>query len=123
MRLGPIRYFIVFADAKSVELVLSSAKHTEKSEEYDLFHPWLGTGLLTSNGAKWRRRRKMITPAFHFSILAQFVEVFDRASNKLVEKLSAAAESGSSVDVAPYVGLCSLDIICGEAEEVTSSFA
>ncbi|TGZ39743.1 Cytochrome P450 4C1 [Temnothorax longispinosus] len=31
-----------------LETILSSTKHIEKSLLYDVFHPWLGTGLLTS---------------------------------------------------------------------------
>ncbi|XP_011858609.1 PREDICTED: cytochrome P450 4C1-like isoform X2 [Vollenhovia emeryi] len=33
-----------------LETILSSPKHIEKSILYDVYHPWLSTGLLTSGG-------------------------------------------------------------------------
>ncbi|KAJ3659331.1 hypothetical protein Zmor_011021 [Zophobas morio] len=66
------------------ELILSNPKHMEKSDIYNVFHGWLGTGLLTSTGEKWLNRRRILTPAFHFSILQQFVEIFNRQTDDLV---------------------------------------
>ncbi|XP_025266772.1 cytochrome P450 4C1-like [Camponotus floridanus] len=48
-----------------IETILSSTKHIEKSFLYNVVHPWLNTGLVTSTAIKWRARRKMLTPAFH----------------------------------------------------------
>lgn len=53
----------------------------------------------------------MITPAFHFKILEDFVEVFDKNSTILVEKL-ATSKPTDAVDVYPLVTLTALDIIC-----------
>ncbi|XP_063908644.1 cytochrome P450 4c3-like [Zophobas morio] len=66
------------------ELILSNPKHIEKSDIYNVFHGWLGTGLLTSTGEKWLNRRRILTPAFHFSILQQFVEIFNKQTDDLV---------------------------------------
>ncbi|RZB40118.1 p450 domain containing protein, partial [Asbolus verrucosus] len=68
-------------------IVLSSPKHSKKSRIYDIFHMWLGTGLLTSYGEKWRIRRKMLTPGFHFTILQSFVGIFNEETANLVKNL------------------------------------
>lgn len=63
-------------------------------------------------GSKWHSRRKLLTPAFHFNILNDFVEVFSRQSSKLVSKLKDKA-NGKPFDIFPFITLCTLDIICG----------
>uniref|UniRef100_A0A182TV89 Cytochrome P450 n=1 Tax=Anopheles melas TaxID=34690 RepID=A0A182TV89_9DIPT len=65
------------SSAQNIEKVLL-AKTTKKSYQYDFLEPWLGTGLLLSFGEKWFQRRKIITSSFHFKILDQFMNVFNR---------------------------------------------
>lgn len=71
---GITQYFII--KAKEAEQILNSSKHLEKGIIYDILHPFLKTGLLTSAGEKWHQRRKMLTPTFHFNILRDFCEIF-----------------------------------------------
>ena len=99
-------------DPKDIEVILSSPKFIEKSDEYKFLSKWLGDGLLVSKGSKWHVRRKILTPTFHFKILDQFVEVFDRQSTIFAGKL--ATFDGKEVDVFPLICLCALDVICGE---------
>lgn len=103
-------YILAVADYDLLEHILTSTKIITKPHHYTFFHRWLGLGLLTSTGEKWQKRRKLLTPAFHFKILEQFLHVFDSASDILIEKLSP--EVGKSFDIHPYLNLCSLDIIC-----------
>lgn len=73
----------------------------------------LATFLSISNGTKWRMRRKMLTPTFHFSILADFLEVMNEQANILVEKLEKQAGKGP-FNCFSHITLCALDIICGK---------
>lgn len=57
---------LVIIGPDSAEDILRRSQHLEKSKLYDFFHPWLKTGLLTSYGDKWKSRRKLLTPTFHF---------------------------------------------------------
>uniref|UniRef100_A0A2M4A9G3 Putative cytochrome n=1 Tax=Anopheles triannulatus TaxID=58253 RepID=A0A2M4A9G3_9DIPT len=106
---------IVVTDPKDIEVILSSPKYIDKSTEYDFIRPWLGEGLLTSAGRKWHTHRKVITPTFHFKILEQFVEIFDRQSTTFVKMLQPFAVSGKTFDIFPQVTLCALDVICESA--------
>lgn len=93
-----------------IEAVLSSSVSLDKSWEYRFLHPWLGLGLLTSTGSKWRTRRRILTPAFHFRILEDFLPVFNEQSLVLVKKLQRLADQ-EWVDITPMVVLCTLDIV------------
>lgn len=106
--------YVFISDAAKCETIMGTPKHIDKSRDYDFLQPWLGTGLLTSQGSKWHSRRKCLTPAFHFRILEDFIDVFQEQSAIMVERL-AAEETSDAFNIFPYVTLCTLDIICGES--------
>ncbi|XP_057655374.1 cytochrome P450 4V2-like isoform X2 [Diorhabda carinulata] len=112
--IGPVKLGIVTADATFNELLLSSTKIIDKSQYYGFLHAWLGTGLLTSTGKKWKKHRRIITPTFHFSILHNYVEVFESVGDVFIEKLGKHVGS-SGFDIFPLVTLCTLDVICETA--------
>lgn len=65
-------------------------------------------------GSKWQRRRKLLTPTFHFKILEDFIHVFNEQSQVLIGKLNEKiSKTGNELDVFPFITLCALDIICG----------
>ncbi|XP_043208338.1 cytochrome P450 4V2-like isoform X3 [Amphibalanus amphitrite] len=102
--------YVVINSPEAAEVIFSSNQHIQKGEEYESLEPWLGTGLLTSTGTKWHKRRKMLTPAFHFTILDQFMDVFNEQSQVLVAKLKDTG--GQRVNVFPFITKATLDIIC-----------
>lgn len=98
--------------ARDVEKILGSSKHLDKSYIYDFLHPFLNTGLLTSSGEKWHKRRRMLTPTFHFDILKEFFEMFSEESDNLVESLSR--EINKDIDIVPVSTQFTLNTICGK---------
>uniref|UniRef100_T1J576 Cytochrome P450 n=1 Tax=Strigamia maritima TaxID=126957 RepID=T1J576_STRMM len=108
--IGP-QPFLYLYNAQDIETILSSSTLIDKASLYKLLHPWLGTGLLTSNGRKWHIRRKLLTPSFHFRILEDFIPVFNEQSDTLIEILNQNSLK-PSFDIFPLIILCSLDIIC-----------
>ncbi|KAK7590972.1 hypothetical protein V9T40_002585 [Parthenolecanium corni] len=94
--------------------VLSSNRNIDKTFAYKYFYPWLGTGLLTANGNRWHQKRKILTPAFHFSILLNFFNTMVEHSKKLIEKLDNEVEK-EKFNICPYISNSSLDIICETA--------
>uniref|UniRef100_A0A8C1LMK8 Cytochrome P450, family 4, subfamily V, polypeptide 7 n=1 Tax=Cyprinus carpio TaxID=7962 RepID=A0A8C1LMK8_CYPCA len=110
---GPVPFLILY-HAENIEVVLSNSRHLDKSYSYRFLHPWLGTGLLTSTGEKWRNRRKMLTPTFHFSILSDFLEVMNEQTDILIKKMQKHID-GEPFNCFSYITLCALDIICETA--------
>ena len=94
------------------QAILSSKSSVDKSAEYRFLRPWLGLGLLTSNGSLWKSRRRMLTPAFHFKILEDFAPVMNEQSNILVNNLRKVCDK-SFIDIREPIVQCTLDVICG----------
>eukprot|EP00069_Balaena_mysticetus_P011901 bmy_00295T0 len=116
--LGPVPVVFLY-NAENVEVILTSSKHIDKSYMYKFLEPWLGLGLLTSTGNKWRSRRKMLTPTFHFTILEDFLDVMNEQANILVNKLEKYVNQ-EAFNCFFYITLCALDIICAAAIHRTS---
>lgn len=111
--IGPVPLVVLYK-AENVEVILTSSKQIDKSFLYKFLQPWLGLGLLTSTGNKWRSRRKMLTPTFHFTILEDFLDVMNEQANVLVGKLEKHVNHGA-FNCFFHVTLCALDIICETA--------
>lgn len=111
-------FFTKNHDLTEFLLTSNSMAILKKSEVYDKFIPWLGTGLLTAEGTKWKQRRRIITPSFHFSILEQFVDVFEENGNILLSKFKEVVDR-DSVNIFQYVTDCTLDILSESAMGVS----
>lgn len=110
---GP-QLHIFLADANDIQMLLSSTTKITKSFTYKILEQWLGTGLLISTGELWHKRRKAITPTFHFKILDDFVPIFNRCADTLVDILKE--KSGKEeFDVTPFISNCALDTVSQSA--------
>jgi len=108
---GFLRKLIVVTSADVAEKLLRSTKNITKSDVYDHAVPWLGTGLLIAGGAKWRTRRRLLTPSFHFKILQEFLITMNEQAVVMNDCLKKNVGKGS-FDMFPYITHCALDIIC-----------
>jgi len=95
--------------------VFSSSKHSTKGFFYVPLRPWLGLGLLTASGEKWKIMRRLTTPAFHFEVLHRFLDVMNEQSEVMIQRLGEHAGKDEIFDVFDYVTACALDIVCETA--------
>nr|AUN86404.1 cytochrome p450 4L10 [Spodoptera litura] len=99
---------VIVCDAKFAQEIVSSQEHISKGGPYKLLECWLGQGLLTAGGQRWKSHRRFLTPAFHFNILQNFLPVFCKNQRVLTEKLRGLAD-GRPIDMFPIVALAALD--------------
>ncbi|XP_070573785.1 cytochrome P450 4A24-like [Ptychodera flava] len=109
---GPFLPTIVANNAKLVKFALKNCdRKPHEGGSYGLLIPWLGLGLLVSNGPRWFRSRKLLTPAFHFEILKPYVTVYNKCVDVFLSKLEKYSKSGESIEVHSQVSLLTLDIL------------
>lgn len=102
--------------ARDAEILMNSTAHAKKPWIYKFLHGFLGLGLLTSNGEKWKARRRILTPSFHFNILRSFTTIFIEESVKVVTRLNNDIEKGAAVqDVSLLACEYTMPTICESA--------
>uniref|UniRef100_A0AC35UGC5 Cytochrome P450 n=1 Tax=Rhabditophanes sp. KR3021 TaxID=114890 RepID=A0AC35UGC5_9BILA len=100
----------------SVKEILEDNDEITKGDGYELISKWLGNdSLLTSTGEQWRQTRKLLTPAFHFSVLKDFIGDFNRETKILLSKFDEFADTGEEIDVSKFIKSASLDMVCSTA--------
>eukprot|EP00118_Oscarella_pearsei_P000506 m.5123 g.5123 ORF g.5123 m.5123 type:complete len:191 (+) comp12155_c0_seq2:36-608(+) len=81
---GPFDARIVATHPDSMKAVAGSEP---KGPLYRVLEGIAGVGLVLAEGAVWRRRRHLITPAFHSNILKPYVKIYnDLCHRTLVTK-------------------------------------
>jgi len=75
-RFGPLHvYHLCHPDLARQILVEQSEKYRKPELLKHAFGPFAGEGLLVSEGAVWKRQRKLMQPAFHHRQLAAYSQV------------------------------------------------
>ncbi|XP_034827036.1 cytochrome P450 4C1-like [Maniola hyperantus] len=96
---------------EDIEKILSSVRYNNKLQPYGFLKPWLGEGLLTSNGLKWHQRRKLLTSAFHFNILKKYFRTFTEQAEHFLEKVEAEV-GNPKTDIQPLISFTTLRVMC-----------
>ncbi len=90
--------------------------NTKGKQIYTQIQPWLGRSLFTSSGELWHAKRKLITKAFHFQILQDFLPVMNQHVDTLMEDiLPKHADTDKSVDITLLLKNYTMDVICEAA--------
>ncbi|XP_076250997.1 putative cytochrome P450 4s3 isoform X1 [Rhynchophorus ferrugineus] len=112
--IGPRKPSLVVANKEFLEFLCINNKYVCKSKFYDLIKPWLGEGLITSDGEKWKSRRKALTAKFTQSeTLKGFIEVFENKSNTLITVLDDF--HNKNINLHPILKRFTFDVICETA--------
>uniref|UniRef100_A0A669B773 aromatase n=1 Tax=Oreochromis niloticus TaxID=8128 RepID=A0A669B773_ORENI len=69
-----------------------------------------GNSVLISNGEVWSRKRRLLTPAFHFDILKSYIAVFNSSAKTMHDKwCRLVAEGKTNLEMFDHVSLMTLD--------------
>ncbi|KAF6201759.1 hypothetical protein GE061_004154 [Apolygus lucorum] len=77
-------WFLV-SDPEISKVFLMDNINIDKAPEYSILKDMLHQGLVSLSGDKWRMRRKLLTPSFHFEILQNSLECFKRNWKKAID--------------------------------------
>jgi cytochrome P450 len=109
---GPVDLTLVVSPTDIGRVLVDNAACYDKAAVgYGKLRLALGDGLLTSDGNAWRRRRRVVQPAFHQDKIRRLADVITQASISAVDRWRARP-SGEVVDVSADMTALTLDIIC-----------
>ncbi|KAM7304847.1 cytochrome P450 4V2 [Ixodes scapularis] len=105
---------VVVHTPDATEALLSSTTNLRKPFLYDFLAGWLGKqSMVLATGSIWRFKRKLMTPAFHFRILENYMAIFNQNADLLVRRLCSFVDKAPSEPIRLFENTqkCALDII------------
>jgi cytochrome P450 len=107
---GAFNYVINHPDDVK-RVLLTNHRNYTKGEGMDRVKILLGNGIMTSEGAFWRRQRRMMQPSFHRRVIDQFSVLINEVNEKFAQRWAAAAARGEAVNVSSDTSELTLEIV------------
>ncbi|EPS71634.1 hypothetical protein M569_03124, partial [Genlisea aurea] len=109
---GP-RPSVILNDPEIVKDVLNKTDAFVKGQPSNPLLKLLATGLVTYNGEKWAKHRKILNPAFHFEKLKLMMPAFKSSCEEVLNKWEEliSRDGFGEIDVWPYLQTITSDAI------------
>ncbi|KAF7805260.1 protein LUTEIN DEFICIENT 5, chloroplastic [Senna tora] len=108
---GPKSFLIVSDPSIAKHILKDNSKAYSKGILAEILDFVMGKGLIPADGEIWRVRRRAIVPALHLKYVAAMINLFGQATERLCNKLDAAASDGEDVEMESLFSRLTLDII------------
>uniref|UniRef100_A0A5B7BTE9 Uncharacterized protein n=1 Tax=Davidia involucrata TaxID=16924 RepID=A0A5B7BTE9_DAVIN len=108
---GPKSFLIVSDPSIAKHILRDNSKSYSKGILAEILEFVMGKGLIPADGEIWRIRRRAIVPALHQKYVAAMISLFGEATDRLCNKLDAAASDGEDVEMESLFSRLTLDII------------
>jgi enediyne biosynthesis protein E7 len=92
-------------------ILVSNHRNYTKGVGLDRVAILLGKGIMTSEGDRWRRQRRMIQPMFHRRVIERYAAVIDALVDARLERWDGFAARGEPIDVTDEMSQLTLDVI------------
>ncbi|KAJ4931385.1 hypothetical protein JOQ06_025682 [Pogonophryne albipinna] len=107
---GPLVCFLNIHHPDYVKTILASPEPKDNLV-YTFVKPWIGDGLFVSEGQKWFRHRRLLTPGFHYEVLKPYVNLMSDSVKTMLDKWESYAKTNESFELFNHVTLMTLDSI------------
>ncbi|WP_410586652.1 cytochrome P450 [Amycolatopsis sp. lyj-23] len=97
--LGPLETYFLTSPELVEEVLVGAGNSFSKGIIFDRFRPFMGNGLVMSEGAFHRRQRRLVQPAFHTTRLAAYADTMVRVTGDLTGTWSAGEVRRLDVDL------------------------
>jgi enediyne biosynthesis protein E7 len=100
LRIGPVLAHLVNHPDHIEHVFVRNARNYDKNtRSVSRLRATCGQSLLTTDGERWSRHRKLIQPAFQPAVVERIAPVARTAISHMLERWSEAATAGRSIDV------------------------
>jgi cytochrome P450 len=96
---GPYTTYQFTHPADVQHVLQTNPGNYHKGRSYRISRSFIGEGLLTSEGAFWRRQRRIIQPAFSHDRLGSFATIMTQASQELMQRWCERARRSEEVEL------------------------
>ena len=103
--------YVVTHPAMAKQVLASNYKNYRKGVGIDRVNVLLGRGIMVSEGALWKRQRKMLQPMFHKDILTQLVPLMSQCTEHLLEEWQHKISSGDPINITDATSQAALHFI------------
>lgn len=107
VQIGRFNAYLVSDPGAIRDILTVHHRETVKGRETKRLIPYLGNGLLTSDGETHKRQRSMLQPAFHRSVISSYADVMAGYAEQFI----SAWHDGAVVDMSSAMGQLSMAIV------------
>ena len=111
MVFGPFRS-IMITGPEVAQQVINRVDSKNRTFNY-MMEPWLGNGLVLSEGPYWKRNRRLLTPTFHYQSLKNFVKIINNSTDKMVQVIHRDSNGRDPMEFVPIINNMALETILG----------
>nr|AMJ39485.1 cytochrome P450-type monooxygenase 97A3 [Bixa orellana] len=108
---GPKSFFFVSDPSIAKHILRDNSKAYSKGILAEILDFVMGKGLIPADFETWRVRRRAIVPALHQKYVAAMIGLFGQATDRLCQKLYAAADEKEDVEMESLFSRMTLDVI------------